>query len=153
MIDILVEFSINVKPNTLLIDLIRDQLGYKGTKRSCDMEVCGACTVLLDGQPISSCTTLAVDADRHEITTIEGITPANGLSPVQEAFVLHGAVQCGFCTPGYVLAVTALLKKLPNPTEEEIRRYLHGNLCRCTGYAKIHEAIRSLATAATSDAA
>lgn len=139
------EILIDVPANTLLIDLIRDRLGFKGTKRSCDMEVCGACTVLLDGDPISSCTTLAVDVDRREVVTIEGVTPARGLSRIQEAFVLHGGLQCGFCTPGFIMAVTALLKKNPHPTDEEIRHYLHGNLCRCTGYTKIIEAVRSVA--------
>jgi carbon-monoxide dehydrogenase small subunit len=149
---IAIAFSLNgrlvqasVSPNTLLIDLVRDRFGLKGTKRSCDMEVCGACTMLLDGEPISSCTTLAVDADQREITTIEGVTPADGLSPLQEAFVVHGAIQCGFCTPGFILTVTAFLRDNPNPTDEDIRHHLRGNLCRCTGYAKIHEAIRSLA--------
>ena len=137
--------AVDVPAHVLLIDLIRDRLGLKGTKRSCDMEVCGACTVLLDGEPISSCTTLAVDVDRREVTTIEGVTPPDGLSPIQEAFVLHGGLQCGFCTPGFIMAVTALLKTTPHPTDAEIRHYLHGNLCRCTGYTKIVEAVKSLA--------
>lgn len=138
--------SIEVPAHTLLIDLVRDRLGLKGTKRSCDMEVCGACTMLLDGDPISSCTTLAVDVDRREVMTIEGVTPPEGLSRIQKAFVLHGGLQCGFCTPGFIMAVTALLKENPQPTDEEIRHYLHGNLCRCTGYVKIFEAVKSLAT-------
>lgn len=137
--------AIEVPTHTLLVDLIRNYIGLKGTKRSCDMEVCGACTVLLDGAPISSCTTLAVDIDRREVTTIEGVTPAGGLSRIQKAFVLHGALQCGFCTPGFIMAVTALLEGNPHPTDEEIRHYLHGNLCRCTGYTKIFEAVKSLA--------
>jgi carbon-monoxide dehydrogenase small subunit len=137
--------AIDVPTHTLLVDLIRDRIGLKGTKRSCDMEVCGACTVLLDGAPISSCTTLAVDVDRREVTTIEGVTPATGLSRIQKAFVLHGALQCGFCTPGFIMAVTALLEANPHPTDEEIRHHLHGNLCRCTGYIKIFEAVKSLA--------
>lgn len=137
--------ALDVPAHTLLIDLIRDRLGLKGTKRSCDMEVCGACTVLLDGDPISSCTTLAIDVDNRSVTTIEGVTPLNGLSRIQEAFVLHGGLQCGFCTPGFIMAVTALLKTVPHPTDEEIRDYLRGNLCRCTGYIKIVEAVRSLA--------
>ncbi|MCA6098642.1 (2Fe-2S)-binding protein [Bradyrhizobium australafricanum] len=136
--------AVDVPAHVLLIDLIRDRLGLKGTKRSCDMEVCGACTVLLDGEPISSCTTLAVDVDRREVTTIEGVTPPDGLSRIQEAFVLHGGLQCGFCTPGFIIAVTALLKTTPHPTDAEIRHYLHGNLCRCTGYTKIFEAVKSL---------
>ncbi|MGF6426574.1 (2Fe-2S)-binding protein [Bradyrhizobium elkanii] len=137
--------AVDVPAHVLLIDLIRDRLGLKGTKRSCDMEVCGACTVLLDGEPISSCTTLAVDVDRREVTTIEGVTPPDGLSRIQEAFVLHGGLQCGFCTPGFIIAVTALLKTTPHPTDAEIRHYLDGNLCRCTGYTKIFEAVKSLA--------
>ncbi|MBR0900241.1 (2Fe-2S)-binding protein [Bradyrhizobium tropiciagri] len=137
--------AVDVPAHMLLIDLIRDRLGLKGTKRSCDMEVCGACTVLLDGEPISSCTTLAVDVDRREVTTIEGVTPPEGLSPIQEAFVLHGGLQCGFCTPGFIMAVTSLLKTTPHPTDAEIRHYLDGNLCRCTGYTKIFEAVKSLA--------
>ncbi|MCP1913787.1 carbon-monoxide dehydrogenase small subunit [Bradyrhizobium elkanii] len=137
--------GVDVPAHVLLIDLIRDRLGLKGTKRSCDMEVCGACTVLLDGEPISSCTTLAVDVDRREVTTIEGVTPPDGLSRIQEAFVLHGGLQCGFCTPGFIMAVTALLKATPHPTDAEIRHYLDGNLCRCTGYTKIFEAVKSLA--------
>jgi carbon-monoxide dehydrogenase small subunit len=143
--------AIDVPAHTLLIDLIRDRLGLKGTKRSCDMEVCGACTVLLDGEPISSCTTLAVDVDQREVTTIEGVTPPGGLSRIQKAFVLHGGLQCGFCTPGFIMAVTALLKATPHPTDEEIRHYLHGNLCRCTGYTKIVEAVRSLAAEQVSE--
>lgn len=137
--------AVDIPAHVLLIDLIRDRLGLKGTKRSCDMEVCGACTVLLDGEPVSSCTTLAVDVDRREVTTIEGVTPPDGLSRIQEAFVLHGGLQCGFCTPGFIMAVTALLKTTPHPTDAEIRHYLHGNLCRCTGYTKIFEAVKSLA--------
>jgi carbon-monoxide dehydrogenase small subunit len=146
--------AVEVPAHTLLIDLVRDRLGLKGTKRSCDMEVCGACTMLLDGDPISSCTTLAVDVDQREVTTIEGVTPSEGLSRVQRAFVLHGGLQCGFCTPGFIMAVTALLKATPHPTDEEIRHYLHGNLCRCTGYVKIVEAVKSLAAEhASEDAA
>jgi carbon-monoxide dehydrogenase small subunit len=145
--------AVDVPTHTLLIDLIRDRLGLKGTKRSCDMEVCGACTVLLDGEPISSCTTLAVDVDRRDVTTIEGVTPPDGLSRIQKAFVLHGALQCGFCTPGFIMAVTALLRMTPHPTDEEIRHYLHGNLCRCTGYTKIFEAVRSLAAGQVSEEA
>lgn len=138
--------KIEVPTHTLLVDLIRDRIGLKGTKRSCDMEVCGACTVLLDGAPISSCTTLALDVDGRAVTTIEGVTPAQGLSRIQEAFVRHGGLQCGFCTPGFILAVTALLNATPHPTDEEIRHYLHGNLCRCTGYTKIFEAVKALAS-------
>ena len=132
--------AIDVPTHTLLVDLIRDRIGLKGTKRSCDMEVCGACTVLLDGAPISSCTTLAVDVDRHEVTTIEGVTPADGLSCIQKAFVLHGGLQCGFCTPGFIMATVALLEKNPRPTEEQVRRGLDGNICRCGTFVRIKEA-------------
>ena len=126
--------AVDIPAHTLLIDLIRDRFGLKGTKRSCDMEVCGACTVLLDGEPISSCTTLAVDVDRriHDL--------GGGLDAM-----FHGGLQCGFCTPGFIMAVTALLKTTPHPTDAEIRHHLHGNLCRCTGYIKIFEAVKSLA--------
>lgn len=146
-----IAFALNGKPvdiaiaaNTLLIDLVRNRLGLKGTKRSCDMEVCGACTMLVDGEPVSSCTTLAVDVDGREVTTIEGVTPPDGLSPLQEAFVVHGALQCGFCTPGFIMAVTALLRDNPCPSDADILRHLAGNLCRCTGYVKIFEAVRSV---------
>jgi aerobic carbon-monoxide dehydrogenase small subunit len=143
--------AVEAPTHTLLIDLVRDRLGVKGTKRSCDMEVCGACTMLLDGDPISSCTTLAVDVDQREVTTIEGVTPPADLSRIQKAFVLHGGLQCGFCTPGFIMAVTALLNATPHPTDEEIRHYLHGNLCRCTGYVKIFEAVKSLAAERASE--
>lgn len=141
------EHEAAVPPNLLLIDLLREHHGLTGTKRSCDMEVCGACTVMLDERLVSSCTTLAADADGGSLTTIEGLTPLGGLSAVQEAMVLHGAVQCGFCTPGFVMAITHLLRLNPHPDEEEIRRHLRGNLCRCTGYVRILAAVRSLAAA------
>jgi carbon-monoxide dehydrogenase small subunit len=133
-----------VAPSDLLIDVLRDQLGLKGTKRSCDVEVCGACTVLADGLPVSSCTTLAIDVDGKSVTTIEGIAQGGELSRVQRAFVEHGAMQCGFCTPGMVLATTALLDLCPSPSEQDIRHFLRGNICRCTGYIKILEAVKSL---------
>jgi aerobic carbon-monoxide dehydrogenase small subunit len=130
--------------NTLLIDLLRDHFRLKGTKRSCDMEVCGACTVLLNGQPVSSCTTLAADADQGSVVTIEGLSPDAGLSRIQQAFVDHGAAQCGFCTPGFIVAVTDLLDRNASPSDGEIRHHLRGNLCRCTGYVKIIDAVKSL---------
>lgn len=135
---------VDVAPFDLLIDVLRDRLGLKGTKRSCDVEVCGACTVLVDGLPVSSCTTLAADVEGKAVTTIEGITEAGDLSRVQQAFVDHGALQCGFCTPGMVLATTALLEMNPAPSEADIRHFLRGNICRCTGYIKILEAVKSL---------
>ncbi len=136
--------EIDVAPFDLLIDVLRDRLGLTGTKRSCDVEVCGACTVLVDGLPISSCTTLAVDVDKRSVLTIEGVADERGLSEVQRAFVEHAGLQCGFCTPGMVLATTALLAHNDHPTEGEIRHFLRGNICRCTGYVKILEAVKSL---------
>lgn len=136
--------SLTIAPCELLIDVLRDRLALKGTKRSCDVEVCGACTVLADGLPVSSCTTLAVDIDGRTVLTIEGVASSGHLSRVQQAFVDHGGMQCGFCTPGMVLATTALLAQNPTPSEQEIRHFLRGNICRCTGYIKILEAVKSL---------
>ena len=137
--------ALTLEPRELLIDVLRDRMGLRGAKRSCDIGVCGACTVLVDGMPATSCSTLACDADGREVTTIEGLGGEGELDPVQRAFVQHGAMQCGFCTPGMVLAVKSLLAQHPNPTEEEVRHYLRGNLCRCTGYVKIIEAVMDLA--------
>jgi len=136
--------TVDVAPFDLLIDVLRDRLGLRGTKRSCDVEVCGACTVLVDGLPVSSCTTLAADVEGKTVTTIEGVAEAGTLSRVQQAFVDHGALQCGFCTPGMVLATTALLEMTPAPNDADIRHFLRGNICRCTGYIKILEAVKSL---------
>ncbi len=138
------QIETEVQPFELLIDMLRDRLNLKGTKRSCDVEVCGACTVLLDGMPVSSCTTLSADVDGRSVLTIEGVAKGGKLSDVQRAFVEHAALQCGFCTPGMVLATTALLDTNAHPTEAEIRHFLRGNICRCTGYVKILEAVRSL---------
>ena len=129
----------------MLLDLLREQLNLTGTKRGCDLGTCGCCTVLLDGRPTLSCLTLAPLVDGREVTTIEGLSPPNGLSPVQRAFVEHGATQCGFCTPGFVVTATALLRDVPHPTREQIERAISGNLCRCTGYTKIVEAIAAAA--------
>jgi carbon-monoxide dehydrogenase small subunit len=136
-----------IEPRELLIDVLRERFGLTGAKRSCDVEVCGACTVLVDGLPVSSCTTLAADVEGREVTTIEGLAGDGQLDRVQRAFVEHGAMQCGFCTPGMVLAVKALLAIDPHPSEAAIRHFLRGNLCRCTGYVKIIEAVRELAGA------
>lgn len=125
----------------ILLDLLREDLNLTGTKRGCDLGTCGCCTVLVDGRPTLSCLTLARFADGHEVTTIEGASPPTGLSPVQQAFVDHGATQCGFCTPGFILTATALLREHPHPSKEQVERAVAGNLCRCTGYSKIIEAV------------
>jgi aerobic carbon-monoxide dehydrogenase small subunit len=127
----------------ILLDLLRDDLGLTGTKRGCDLGTCGCCTVLVDGRPTLSCLTLARLVASRDVTTIEGITPPNGLSPVQRAFVELGATQCGFCTPGFIVTATALLRDSPHPGRTEIERAISGNLCRCTGYRKIVEAIEA----------
>jgi carbon-monoxide dehydrogenase small subunit len=132
-----------VDPNRTLVDLIRYDLGLTGTKKGCDMGECGACTVIMDGRPVTSCLVLAIQANGMEILTIEGVAEDNALHPIQQAFVDKGAIQCGFCTSGMILAAKDLLEKNPNPEEKEIRRSISGNLCRCTGYQKIVEAIRS----------
>ncbi len=131
----------------ILLDLLREDLALTGTKRGCDLGTCGCCAVLLDGRPTLSCLTLARLAEGREVTTIEGLTPAQGLSPVQAAFVRYGATQCGFCTPGFVVTATALLRDHPHPDREAIVRAIAGNLCRCTGYTKIIEAIEAAARA------
>ena len=128
-----------------LLETLRERLGLTGTKQGCDMGQCGACTVLLDGQPVRSCLTLAMDAQGQEITTIEGLARNGELHPLQRAFHEHGAIQCGFCTPGMILTAKTLLDENPTPTVREVKQAISGNLCRCTGYVKIIEAI----TAAT----
>lgn len=138
-------YRLAAHPTARLLDVLRDDLGLTGTKEGCGTGQCGACTVLLDGRAVNSCLMLIADAVEHEITTIEGLAPPGQFHPLQTAFVEHGAIQCGFCTPGMVLAAKALLDQNPHPTEEEIRRGLVGNLCRCTGYAKIVEAVQAVA--------
>ena len=127
----------------ILLDLLREDLNLTGTKRGCDLGTCGCCTVLLNGRPTLSCLTLAQLVDGQSVTTIEGVTPAQGLNRVQAAFVEHGATQCGFCTPGFVMTACALLEAHPHPSRDEIVRAISGNLCRCTGYTKIIEAIEA----------
>ena len=139
--------SREVEDNRLLVEFLREDLKLTGTKESCGIGVCGACTVLLDGQPISACLTLAVHADGCAITTIEGITEGDRLHPLQEAFLTHGGFQCGICTPGQILAAKALLDSNPRPTRAEIQHWMMGNLCRCTGYYKIIESIAAAAGA------
>jgi carbon-monoxide dehydrogenase small subunit len=136
--------SLDVEPNRILADLLREDLGLTGTKQSCKIGVCGSCTILLDGKSVPSCLILAVDCEGAKITTIEGLADGVKLDAIQEAFVEKGAVQCGFCIPGMILSAKALLSENPHPTEPEIRRAIAGNLCRCTGYAKIVEAIKSV---------
>jgi carbon-monoxide dehydrogenase small subunit len=136
----------DVEPQELLLDLLRDSLGLTGAKRSCDVQVCGACTVLVDGLPVSSCCYLAVDASGHEVTTIEGLAQRPEFERLEEAFTQHAALQCGFCTPGMLLTVSSLLEHEElSADEDEIKRRLAGNLCRCTGYRGIVEAVADLA--------
>ncbi len=148
----IIQFTLNsepyellVDPSKLLIDVIRDDLELTGTKRGCGTGDCGACTILLDGQPVNSCLMLAMDANGRNITTIEGLAQGGKLHPLQEAFIEKGAVQCGYCTPGMLLTAKAFLDENPKPTEMQIREAISGNLCRCTGYVKIIEAIMAAA--------
>lgn len=124
-----------------LAEFLRERLGLTGTKVSCEMQVCGACTVLVDGQPVSACTMLAVDIDGRELVTIEGIGTPEKLHPIQQAFIDTFGLQCGFCTPGFVMMSVALLEREPRPSQESIAEYLDGNICRCTGYRPIAEAV------------
>ena len=133
-----------VAPSATLLEVLRDQLGLYGVKEGCSEGVCGACTVLMDGRPVRSCITLALEAEGASITTIEGVTQDGTLDPVQEAFIANGAVQCGFCTPGMVLSAVWLLETRPKPSREEIRTGIAGNLCRCSGYRKIIDAIAAV---------
>jgi carbon-monoxide dehydrogenase small subunit len=137
--------DVQVAPHETLIELIRDRLGLTGTKKSCDMQVCGACTVLLDGHPVSSCTLLAFEARNTSLLTIEGMAQGDTLHPIQEAFIACSGFQCGFCTPGMILTTRALLEENPQPTVAEIKHYMRGNLCRCTGYKRILEAVQMAA--------
>jgi len=140
------EVTVEVKPSTLLVEVLRDQLELTGTKVACGEGECGACTVLLDGKPVNSCLMPALKAQGREVLTVEGLAPLGELHPLQKAFVEHGAVQCGYCTPGMLMSAKALLDHNPNPTEDEVRLAISGNLCRCTGYAKIVEAILDTST-------
>lgn len=144
----IIELSVNgesaeflVEPQETLLEVLRDHMGLTGTKEGCGTGECGSCTVLIGGKPILSCLTLAVECHQQDIVTIEGIGEGNKLSPVQQAFLDCGAIQCGFCTPGMVLSSEVLLKENPNPQEKDIYKALEGNLCRCTGYNKIIEAV------------
>ena len=136
-----------VRPYDVLLDVLREELGLTGTKRGCDMGTCGCCTVHLDGRPRLACLTLALDCAGKSITTVEGLRPEGRLDPVQRLFAEAGGSQCGFCTPGFIMTARALLDGNPDPTEAEIREAISGNVCRCTGYVKIIEAIRRAAAA------
>lgn len=135
-----------VEPNQTLVQFLRDDLRLTGTKHGCGLGDCGACTVIMDGRPVNSCLVLAVQANGRDLLTIEGLAENGKLHPIQQAFVDKGAIQCGFCTPGMILSAKALLEENPRPTEKEIRTAISGNLCRCTGYQKIVEAVQQAAT-------
>jgi carbon-monoxide dehydrogenase small subunit len=139
------QHDVAVWPNQTLVEVLRDRLELTGTKMGCGEGACGTCTVLLEGRPVRSCLTLAVEVQGKEIVTIEGLAEGGDLHPVQETFVQHGAIQCGFCSPAMILTGKALLDENPNPTEDEVRRALSGVVCRCTGYAKIVEAVLAAA--------
>jgi carbon-monoxide dehydrogenase small subunit len=135
----------DVEPNKLLLNLVRDELYLTGTKYGCGIGECGACTVLLDGEAVLACMVLAVDADGRCVETVEGVADGDKLDPIQEAYIEEGAIQCGFCTPGFIMTTKALLSENPDPSEAEIREYLKGNYCRCTGYVNIIKAVQSAA--------
>jgi carbon-monoxide dehydrogenase small subunit len=139
------ERSVEVEARTTLLDTVREEFGLTGAKLGCDIQVCGACTLLVDGKPVSACSFLAVDADGTEILTIEGLSKNGALHPLQEAFMELGALQCGYCTSGFILTAKALLEENPRPSEEQIRDYLAGNLCRCGCYQEIMQAVKKAA--------
>jgi carbon-monoxide dehydrogenase small subunit len=135
------EHQLEVPPNETLAALLRDRLGLTGVKLSCGLQICGACTVLLNGRSVSACTVLAAEADEANVRTVEGLARDGELTPLQRRFIEHGALQCGFCTPGFLMAATELLEHTPDPDEETTRTWLRGNLCRCTGYQAILDAV------------
>jgi len=141
-----ITYEAPVEPHMTLLSLLRDHLGLTGTKWACGTGDCGACTVIMDGRAVTSCLVLALDANGREVLTIEGLAKDGELHPLQRAFIEHGAVQCGYCTPGMIMMAKALLDENPHPSEEEVRSALRGNLCRCTGYNKIVDAILAVAS-------
>jgi carbon-monoxide dehydrogenase small subunit len=141
------EVTLQVEADELLVDALRDRLGLTGTKIGCSEGECGACTIIMDGEAILSCLIPALRAQGHEIVTIEGVSDGDTLHPLQQSFVEHGAVQCGYCIPGFILSSKALLDRKPHPTQDEIKEAIAGNLCRCTGYVKIVEAIEAVVDA------
>jgi len=145
------DVEVAVTPNTTLLEVLRDELGFTGVKEGCSEGVCGSCTVLMDGEPVRSCITLALEAEGASVVTIEGLAADGTLHPLQQAFVDHGAVQCGFCTPGMILSSKALLDRQPHATSDDIKTALAGHFCRCTGYSKILEAVASVATRNTDE--
>ncbi len=136
-----IPYTLGVLPQRTLVEVLRETLGLTGTKKSCNEGECGACTVLMDGKPVASCLVLAIDAQGKEIVTIEGLAEGEKLHPIQEAFLKHGGIQCGFCTPGMVMSAKALLDENPMPTPVDVRKGISGNLCRCTGYQQIVDSI------------
>ena len=140
------EYSLEVDARTTLLDMVREQLGLTGAKLGCDIQVCGACTLLLNGKPVSACSVLAVDADGSDILTVEGLSSNGALHPLQEAFMEFGALQCGYCTSGFLLTARALLDECPHPSEQQIKDYLAGNFCRCGCYQEIMQAIKTVSS-------
>ena len=139
------DYELYVKPKRLLVEILRDELDLTGTKRGCNTGACGACTVLLNGAVVKSCSVLAMQADGAEVTTVEGLADGAKLSPLQRSFLDHGAYQCGFCTSGMLMSATAYLNENPSPSKEEIKESIHGNICRCTGYNSIIRAVTAVA--------
>ena len=144
-------YEVEIEPRRTLLEVLRNTLGLTGAKEACDTGDCGACTVIIEGKPVVSCLTLAIEAQGKEILTIEGLAKHGLVHPLQQAFVEHGAIQCGFCTPGMIMAAKGLLDEIPKPSEAEVRRGIAGNLCRCTGYAKIVAAILAASQELLSD--
>lgn len=139
--------QVEVEPWRTLLEVVREELDLTGAKLGCDIQVCGACTLLVDGKPVSACSVLAVDADGHRVTTVEGLADGDRLHPLQQAFIKHGALQCGYCTSGFLLTAKAMLDENPRPDDEQIKSYMGGSFCRCGCYQEIMQAIRSVAQA------